>query len=284
LKKGFAQVYSHAKKKGLLVTVFTNGTLINDTILALFENLPPYAVEITLYGATVATYEKITGVNGSYDKCIQGIRRLREHQINLRLKTILMEPNRHEFNAIRDMADGFGVKFRFDATIFPCFNGDKSPLGLRVSPDEAIQKEFSDPERLAQWKNHFERVQGWPMLENLYQCGTGLTSFHIDPYGYLQPCLMATSPSYDLRKGPFLTGWQKVIPQIREKKSGREYPCQQCAKKALCGFCPAFFRLENGAEESPSEYLCAMGKYRLEAIENDGLLSASRPPSAENSP
>ena len=73
LRVDFPEIYSHAKKSGLIITVFTNGTLITDKILSLFKELPPHKVEISLYGATAQTYEKITRRRGSYDKCIAGV-------------------------------------------------------------------------------------------------------------------------------------------------------------------------------------------------------------------
>ncbi len=93
----------------------------------------------------------------------KGIRRLLEHKINVKLKTILMTLNRHEFFDIENMAKDLGVKFRFDAAIFPCLNGDKTPLSLRVSPEDAVEKEFSDDERLRHWRDYFERYQGLPV-------------------------------------------------------------------------------------------------------------------------
>jgi radical SAM protein with 4Fe4S-binding SPASM domain len=268
LRKDFAEIYAHARKNGLLLTVFSNGTLITIEILELFSQFPPKTVEISLYGATAATYEKVTGVKGSYEKCLKGIQRLLDYEIKLKLKTILMTLNRHEFFDMENMAKAYGVKFRFDAAIFPCTNGNKTPIGLRVRPEEVIEKEFSDDDRSRQWKDFFERMKGFSVSNTLYNCGTGLTSFHIDAYGRLQPCLMVSNLQYDLLKGSFLEGWQDVIPLIRQKKAGDVYVCNKCEKMALCGFCPGFFELENGAEDIISEYLCTIGELRFQAIEN----------------
>jgi radical SAM protein with 4Fe4S-binding SPASM domain len=266
LRKDFSEIYCHAKTSGLLVTVFTNGTMLTEAVLELFQDLPPRAVEISLYGATAPTYEKVTGVKGSYERCIKGIQSLLNHRINLKLKTILMTLNRHEFYDIENMAREYDVKFRFDAAIFPCLNSDKAPLRLRVRPQEVIEKEFSDSDRSQQWKDFFERMQGFCLPDRLYNCGTGLNSFHIDPHGHLQPCLMVSDLRHDLLEGSFVEGWRDVIPRIREKKAGAAYTCYTCEKMTLCGFCPGFFELENGAEDIYSEYLCEMGKYRFEAI------------------
>jgi radical SAM protein with 4Fe4S-binding SPASM domain len=101
----------------------------------------------------------------------------------------------------------------------------------------------------------------------LYECGAGLNGFHIDPYGNLMPCLMTTRVKYDLLKGDFLTGWGGAVAGIREKSAG-DVGCNECEKRFLCSFCPPFFELENGSERIRSEYLCAMGNYRLRALTN----------------
>ena len=182
------------------------------------------------------------------------------------MKTILMTHNRHKFYEIKNLAKNYGVEFRFDAAIFPCFNGNKKPVELRVTPEEAIEKEFSDKETFNQWKNYLDKIKEVPVSDYLYQCGAGLTTFHIDPFGNLQPCQLITGLKYNLLEGGFLNGWHKVIPDIREKKAGDNYPCNRCDKMVLCGLCPAFFKLETGSEEICSDYLCAMGHQRYKKL------------------
>lgn len=270
LRKDFKEIYSHAKTNGLLVTLFTNGMLINDDILEFFHRFPPRAVEITIYGASQGIHERITRVKGSYEKTWAGINKLIRQKINVRLKTILMTLNRHEFFDMQNMAGELGVKFRFDAAVFPRLNGDKSPLKQRVPVEDAIEKEFSDENRCREWKEFFMKARDLPTQDYLYQCGAGMTHFHIDPYGNLKPCLMISDLDYNLVNGDFPTGWKEVMPHIKKRKPGNDYKCNQCQKRALCGFCPAFFKLENDAEDICSQYLCIMGQQRFEKI-NEGL-------------
>ncbi len=267
LRKDFSRIYSHAKQRGMVLTIFTNGTLVTDRIVDLFADMPPRVVEISLYGATSPTYEKITRVSGSYNKCLNAVRRLLERKIPVGLKTILMTLNKHEFAEIEDIAKSFGVKFRFDAAIFPRLDGDRSPLNLRVSPQEAVELEFTDKKRAGNWEEYFTRSKGQSPNDKLYNCGAGLTSFHIDPYGNLQPCIMPTGLKFNLSEGCFLKGWHGIISDIRNRKAGDLYTCNHCEKRHLCGFCPAFFGLENGKEEIRSEYLCSMGSLRFLEIE-----------------
>ncbi len=266
-RKDFPTLYRHAKNNGILVTLFSNGTLITETIADLFEDLPPQAVEITLYGATAATYERITGIKGSYRKCLNGIEILLGRGIEVKLKTILMSLNRHEFLDMENMAKGFGVNFRFDGAIFPRFNGDKFPLSLRISPEEIVKKEFYDTARLNQCTKFYSDVKKRPVPDSLYNCGAGIGSFHIDAYGNLTPCLMTKGIKYNLLHGSFLEGWRDSMPLVRQKKVDYSYQCTTCEKKVLCGYCPPFFEMENGSEYLRSEYLCSIGKKRFKMVE-----------------
>lgn len=57
IREDFPEIYVYARKKGLIITLFTNGTLISDDIVDLLKRWPPRIVEISLYGGSEATYE-----------------------------------------------------------------------------------------------------------------------------------------------------------------------------------------------------------------------------------
>jgi sulfatase maturation enzyme AslB (radical SAM superfamily) len=265
IRDDFSTIYSHARKCGLIVTVFTNGTLVSDEVLALFQDLPPNLVEISLYGASEATYERITQVPGSYERCMQGIGRLLGCGIKLGLKTILMTFNRNELCDMEKIARTLGVRFRFDPAINGCLDGNVSPLTLRVPPEEAIEIEFSNPGTALGWKEFIAKYTPYP-TDDLYECGAGICCFHVDAHAALKPCLMATDIRFDLSHGSFLEGWHHIAQDIRTRKLGHASLCRNCDKKHLCGYCPGFLRLETGSEDLPSPYLCALGKSRLEHI------------------
>lgn len=268
IRPDFSEIYTHAKQNGLIVTVFTNATLITDRIEALFVDLPPHKVEISIYGATRATYESITGVPGSYETCLAGIRRLLESGISVGLKTILMKPNVHEFQQIEQMAKDLGVKFRFDPAIFPRFDGDQSPTRLRVDPVTVAALEMADEKRAKEWGEFLlrQREAGGGTCDALFRCGAGVASFHINARGHLHPCLMVHDIGADVSDGGFGQAWTEVIPQVRSLHQSTGNPCADCADAALCGYCPAFFRLETGSEQRYSTYLCDLGAARHEKL------------------
>lgn len=271
IRPDFADLYVHAKQRGLLVTLFTNATLIDERIVDLLAEWPPRSVEISVYGATPETHDRVTGSPGSFERCWKGIRLLCSRGVPVRLKTILMTLNVHEFQGMETLAREQGCSFRCDPAIFPRFNGDRAPLALRVPAHEAVEKELADPKMVRKWKAYHDRVSGLPSSDQLYQCGAGVASFHIDPYGMLQPCLMTRNIQYNLLAGSFREGWQTVASQIAAKKSSPDHRCLSCTHRALCGYCPAFFVAESGNEHIISNYLCDLGKNRHERLAHDPM-------------
>lgn len=257
MRKDFPVVYRHARERGMVVTVFCDGILVDDAIIDLFKELPPRKVEISIYGGTAETYETVTRVPGSHAKAWTGIRRLHENGIRIGLKTVLMTLNQHEMDLMEQQANELGVPFRYDAAIFPCLpNGSDAPLDLRVSPEDVVKRDMANPERRRQWLDKIEQTAAMPEDERLYACGAGATSFYVDPFGNHSPCLMTTHYRYKLDEGrAFKDLWNGELSDIRKKKRTRKGSCLTGGLRGACSHCPAFNFLETGDEEQESDYI-----------------------------
>jgi radical SAM protein with 4Fe4S-binding SPASM domain len=224
-------------------------------------------VEISLYGATAEVHEQVTQVKDSFASCLRGVELLTGNGIRVGLKTVLMTVNQHELGAMRRLADRLGVRFRVDSAIFPTLEShDQGPLNLRVSPEVAVAKELADPERLDELVRAATTLPA-PPPDRLYICGAGTTSFSIDPYGDVSPCLMATHYRYSLLEQDFATIWTDQLSLIRQRTPGPDYPCTTCDAAVACSSCPAFNYLENGAEDQESSFACQTSKLRWQAIQ-----------------
>ena len=76
LYPAFRAVYLAVRKRGMIVTVNTNGTLLNEDWAAFFAKNPPRRVNVTLYGASGETYKSLCGDETGYAKAMRGIRLL----------------------------------------------------------------------------------------------------------------------------------------------------------------------------------------------------------------
>jgi radical SAM protein with 4Fe4S-binding SPASM domain len=267
-RKDFLDIYTEAKKRGFLITLFTNGTMITPRVADHLAEYRPFNVEITLYGATQETYEALTGIRGSFNRCMRGIRLLLERGLPLKLKTVPTTVNSHEVYEMKRFAEELGVEFKFDPLVNPRTDCSQSPLAVRLSPERAVDLEFQDPVRKAEYARlaEAELAANLPISKKKYTCGGGHNGCAIDPSGRMTICVLSHRDGYDLRSGSFQQGWNGRLKEIRSTEVSRETICTHCRIRSLCSMCPANGELEGGDAESPIDFLCQVAHLRAFAL------------------
>ncbi len=266
----FLDIYTYARKKGLLITLFTNATMITPEIADHLVSYRPYAIEVTLYGHTRETYERLTGVAGSFDRCIRGIELLLERKLPLKLKSVVVSINQHEIWAMKKYAEeDLGLEFKFDSMMNPRIDCSASPLAVRLTPEEVVSLDLQDPKRVEAFHGMASRYmtpQPISPRDELYSCGGGIHSWAISPTGKMSICVLSKMDMYDLRGGTFTEGWEKFLHAARGKKVTRPTKCVRCQLKSICGMCPAAAELENRDPEEPVDFLCEVAHLRAHTL------------------
>jgi len=270
VRRDFPEILRYAKQKGFIVNLFTNATLVDDEMADYLKEWSPFSVEVSIYGATRETYEKVTGVPGSFDKCIAGLLRMHDRGTPLRLKSMVLTVNRHELDAMMDLAARFDAEFRYDANIHGRIDGSDSPVSYRLTPEEILELDFVDRRRISAVKKYVDYCKRFPPDEvHAFTCGAGIDSFHIDSQGRLCLCMLVRQQSYDLRHGHFAEGWNGFIRDMRYAKAERPYTCGSCEIRELCGQCPGWGEIEQGDQLEAAEFLCRLAHLRQEAYEKE---------------
>jgi radical SAM protein with 4Fe4S-binding SPASM domain len=270
-RKDFLEIYTYAKKKGFLVTLFTNGTIINEQIADYLAEWPPFAIEITLYGRTRETYEALTAIPGSYDRCLRGIKLLKERGLPLKLKTVATSINKHEVTAMRRFAEEeLGVDFKMDGQVNPRIDCSQSPLAVRLTPEEVVALDMSTPKAVMEYrrlaKRDLENPPNMSRSNSVYFCGGGMNSLAINAYGEMGICIISQQETFSVRGKGLRDVWEESLLQLRTRERTRATKCVQCQIQSLCGMCPANGELENGDRESPVEFLCEVAHLRAAVI------------------
>ena len=262
LRADFVQIYTAGCRLGMMTTVFTNATLVTDEVVHAFIEYPPHQVEISLYGATPETYERVSGVPGSRERALRGITALQDAGVKVGLKTMILQDNLHEVQAIEAIAEGFGVKFRLDPLLTPRLDGDQAPLAQRVDPAAAAALEISTQERVDSIVRYRDRVMAADPTDALYRCGAGVMGFHVDPFGVMRPCLVSRDHGVDALHLGFAEAWRTIGEVVTESQGKSDPSCVDCDWRALCGYCPGLFALEEGSPARRSRYACGLGERR----------------------
>jgi radical SAM protein with 4Fe4S-binding SPASM domain len=278
LRKDFSDIYLYLKKKGLLVSVFTNATLITDEFIELFKKYPPRDIEVTVYGTTKEIYEKVTRITGSYDAFMRELNLLLKNGIKVRFKAMALRSNVDELPQIavfcRERTKDY---FRFDPFLHLRF--DRNPKrneeikSERLSAEEIVAIERADHERFSALEKDCDRLI---MTEaehincnHLFHCGTGNSSFSVSYDGYFRLCSSLWHPDciYDLKKGDLTEAWENFVLKVRDIRSSREEfvrKCRKCQIMNLCLWCPAHSQLETGELDTPVDYFCKVAHARAE--------------------
>jgi radical SAM protein with 4Fe4S-binding SPASM domain len=270
-RKDFLEIYTYAKQKGFLITLFTNGTMVNEKIADYLAEWPPFAIEITLYGRTRETYEKLTMIPGSYDRCLRGIKLLKERKLPLKLKTVATSINKHEVMAMRRFAEEeLGVEFKMDGQINPRIDCSQSPLAVRLTPEEVVALDMAAPKGKSEYlrlaKHDLERPANLSQIDTMYFCGGGMNSFAINAWGEIGICVISQQDTFSLRTAGVNAVWQESLLQLRNRKRTRLTKCVQCRIQSMCGMCPANGEMENADRESPVEFLCHVAHLRAAVV------------------
>jgi radical SAM protein with 4Fe4S-binding SPASM domain len=270
-RKDFLEIYTYAKQKGFLITLFTNGTIINEAIADYLVEWPPFAIEITLYGRTRETYEALTAVPGSYDKCLRGIKLLKERGLPLKLKTVATSINKHEVVAMRRFAeDELGVDFKIDGQVNPRIDCSQSPLAVRLKPEEVVALDMSTPKGMNEYRKlalrDLENPPALSQIDTMYFCGGGMSSFAINALGEMGICVVSQQETFNVRDAGLRALWEESLRELRNRKRTRVTKCTQCNIQSLCAMCPANGEMENGDRESPVDFLCNVAHLRAATI------------------
>jgi radical SAM protein with 4Fe4S-binding SPASM domain len=267
VRDDFIEIYTYAKKNGMIPTLFTNGTTITPAIADHLAEYPPQSIEITLYGITDETYERITRVPGSHARCLQGIELLLSRGLSVVLKAVVLTLNKHEIPAMKAFAEDLGLEFRFDPVLQPRLDRGTCPTRFRISPEEIVELDLADEKRMKSWREFISKFLSPPSDPDLlYNCGAGLGGFHVDSHGQMSLCMVARQPAYDLREGSVHEAWSEFVPAVRAQKRTKNIPCRRCELISLCGQCPGSAWLNGPDQEEPVEYLCRLAHARARAF------------------
>ena len=275
LRPDFFEIYRDLKRKGLMVLIYTNGTTVTERVADQLAESPPSRVEISLYGVTPGTYQKMTGY-AALDRCLRGVRLLLDRGINLNLKTVVTRSNYDEFLEIRDYAmREFGIFLRYDPNInFRKVEGREgfAPARVRLSPQQIVALDRTNEANERGMAASYRR-DNTLTTDYVFSCGAGINTYHIDPYGRMASCMMVKSIGYDLRAGSFKEGWASFYERIVERKKSGAKRCDSCAIARTCDSCPGWSDLEHGDLETPVDYLCEVNHARAAAFGSAELIS-----------
>ena len=289
VRPDFEELYLYAKKKGVLVVLLSNITCLTQKHIDLFHEYPVELVSTTMYGASEETYERVTGVPGSYTQFMNALNLLQKNNIRYELKFVGMKQNIEDLYKVREFGKKLGVEMIISTSIHPMSDGDLGPVDYRISPEAAFEFDKNDEGRHAFWKEvarqlvdgEIELIPDRSKMRFaegcLYPCSIAHQHVFITSDFKMQGCVRASYRQYDLRAGNFDDGWAFLQRKFVDKKSSDSFKCRSCQDIRFCEQCTANFGQTYGDEEKIDPFFCRIAELRRELVNREtAILLAQR--------
>ncbi|MCM8780515.1 MAG: radical SAM protein [Candidatus Omnitrophica bacterium] len=240
LRRDFFEIAFYAKKKNFCLSVFTNGTLIDENKARRLADLSPLAVEMSIYGVTPEVHDSITNLVGSFEKLLKAVGIFKKYGLRVVLKTVFMKPNFHQVHQIERFAYDIGTDdFRSNIEISPKNDGSKLPLEYQLDTEEMASILSKTDESEVEYQDN-------PLRKPL--CATGSLGCYISPYGDVYPCIQLLIPMGNIREKSFQEIWHapsELRSQLSLLKTYADLlSCKSCQYVRYCKKCLGLSYLE----------------------------------------
>ncbi|TLD43083.1 MAG: Radical SAM domain heme biosynthesis protein [Candidatus Jettenia ecosi] len=239
--------------------ILSNATLIDSFKAKRLKELNVTQVEVSLYAMDEKIHDSITGIKGSHVQTMEGIHRLKEEGVSVRIKCTIMEQNYAEYTKIGEFAKKLGIRFSSSPVVSPRLDGSQDTYEYCTDP-ENLRSYFLQwgKENKEKYKD-FKESPSVP-LDKSFICSAGRTSCAITPDGYLKPCTMLPVKLGNLLEKSFKELWQvkpkRLVKDIRDAKMSDFSSCKECKWNHLCSPCPGVNYLETGNMFTVAEGYC----------------------------
>lgn len=269
----FWELYEKLVNMGFLVSINTNGSLLDKKTVERLKKLPPRRVNITLYGASDETYEKLCNVKGVFSKVDQGIMELKKAGIQVKLNCSLTPSNAEDLEEMVRYAKERELILDIASYMFPPIRRNPEMIGenKRFTPEESARyrlKAYCLQNGERKYLEYLQNILDGSVsppgldencidpLDGKIRCRAGKASFWITWDGWLTPCGLMNEPKVDLKEKSFIQAWEMLTDESdRLITSGL---CAHCPNQETCHPCAAMALAETGNISGTPTYLCKM--------------------------
>ena len=272
VREDFLEIARYIHRKGMYVSVASNGTLITKEFAKKMKDAGVGYIEISLDHTNPEIHDEFRGVKGAWKRTVEGIRHCVEAGITTGIATTVTKYNYDNIPEMIKLAQKLRVH-RFIAFNFvPTRRGrdiaetDITPeqreellnfLYDKLLEDNGLEVFSTCPayarislERVSEGEDgsiaptHFAAVElkgrAMALADFIGGCGAGRNYCSIEYNGDIQPCVFIPIKLGNVLEGGFENVWKNS--EIMEKLRNRELlknGCGECRYKYVCGGCRA---------------------------------------------
>lgn len=261
----FRRLYTRLLKMGMILTINTNGTLVDEEWAAFFGAHRPRRINITLYGSDERAYREVCHYPGGYAKTLRAVRLLREQGVDVKINGTIVRDNADSIEQITSTARELDAAVSIETYMFPATRERERPYNAqtRQSPEDAAASRVQIF-KLKRTREEFRRfAAGWLFsaqakpgeeIPGEMRCTAGKCALTINWQGEMRPCVMLSTLSVPAFELGFDAAWAKIRDMAACIRCSAA--CSACTLRNVCDACAASALHETGKTDGVPEYLC----------------------------
>lgn len=271
LRPDFPDIYRALKKMGFMISINSNGYLLQDKLLEMLAEDPPVRINISLYGTSDETYTRMCGIP-AYQRILTNIENLRKAGIDVKINMSLTPDNMEDMAAVYQQAVALNVHTQATPYMFPPIRHSLDMVGKNCRMDPEQAGEFlTNYNALSMAQDDFCRhaarlSQGIAQPETDdpcegipgkgVACRAGSSAFWLTWDGKMMPCGQMVEPAHDVLKMGFDAAWKATMEDTAKIRLPQA--CNNCELNHVCHACAAMCYCETGRFDGKPEYVCRM--------------------------
>lgn len=275
----FKRLYLGLRQMGMIVTINTNGTLIDEELAEFFGKYKPRRINITLYGTDEEAYTNLCHYPGGYGRTLRGIRLLREQGVDVKVGGSMARSNKDDLDRLLDVEEELGIPVKVDTYMMPATRERELPYNMqsRLDPEEAAQarihalKRGMGPELFPRYVHQAVYRADNPgsaeAAPGHMSCMAGQCSFTINWQGEMRPCVMLSEPAVSVFEFGFEAAWKYIVEETGKILLNAK--CSTCHMRHLCRTCAASALLETGSYDGVPDYMCRYTEESLRLLREE---------------
>lgn len=258
LRQDFKDLYLHVYNKGVLMSVNTNGSLLNDDYISFFISHRPERIQISLYGSDDSHYKTATGVS-AFSQVTHAIDELRKNNIFVEVAITANPMMKNDYATILRYVKQNNIDYSTSTYLIPTRDGDddftfsfEDQLFYTKVKNEVLEKKIASHGKIPP-------ESGSPCEEHKYgmPCNAGTIRFVVTSNGTMIPCMSIPEINISVLDNSFDDCWSYIHGEMKKVLQASE--CHDCFYKKYCPFCPAI-RWKDFSSGHCREELCELQK------------------------
>ena len=256
----FLRIYEGLYYMGFRISLRSNGYSLTEENLAYLKTHKPHYVQITLYGASDATYQTVCGVRDGFTVVAGNIARLQEAGIQFRVSYTETRENTEDYPKCWEWCKEHGLNLRaFRGLVNPIRSAERdiTAVAMRPTDEECL---ITEDMRFRSYtpKADTDRCHGFARCRNF-----GYMYF-ISWDGRMMNCNTLTSYWEEPLQSDIATAFHRLLEKLNAVRRPTE--CRDCRYYDFCLGCPDKFLSASGDPEKCDEEVCRIARYNYKQV------------------